>query len=173
MTHVTHASSEPSLIDDFQSTPEKRWSYIADTVMGGKSSGKVEFRIENGVAFGHLTGTVSTENRGGFIQIRRSLDPTPHEAVGGFRLVVRGNNQRYFVHIRTSQTVLPWQYYQASFFAGSEWKEIQLDLSDFKPSGSMLRKKIKPKSIRTVAIVAYGRDHEADIRISEVGYLDR
>jgi hypothetical protein len=27
--------------------------------------------------------------------------------------MVRGNNQRYFVHLPTGGTPLPWQYYQA------------------------------------------------------------
>ncbi|MEM9279637.1 MAG: CIA30 family protein, partial [Pseudomonadota bacterium] len=138
MTYPTPAFSDPSLIDDFQSSPEKRWSYIADTVMGGRSSGVIEFQTENNIALGHLFGTVSTENNGGFIQIRRKLDVAPSDGVIGFRLKVRGNNQRYFVHVRTSQTVLPWQYYQASFFAGSEWREVKLDLADFEPSGSKL-----------------------------------
>ena len=41
-------------------------------------------------------------------------DAVPSDATG-VRLVVRGNAERYFVHLRTTGTVLPWQYYQAGF----------------------------------------------------------
>ena len=42
------------------------WAYLADTVMGGVSQGRAEF--SNGAL--RLTGQVSTENNGGFIQVR-------------------------------------------------------------------------------------------------------
>ena len=171
LASVKTVSSEPFLIDDFQSKPEQHWSFFTDTVMGGVSRGSVKFETENGNAFAKLTGSVSTANNGGFIQIRRNLDSVPPEEIRGLRLKVKGNNQRYFIHVRTSGTVLPWQYYQAPFDASPDWREVRLDLSAFKPSGSMLRKTIKPKSMRSVAIVAYGRDHNADVQVSEIGYF--
>ena len=45
------------------------WSYLADTVMGGVSEGQA--RVEEGAL--RLTGTVSTANRGGFIQVRTEM----------------------------------------------------------------------------------------------------
>ena len=59
--------------DFFDNNPEKRWIFFADTVMGGKSSGKVVFRNQNGMNYAHLSGTVTTENNGGFIQIRKKI----------------------------------------------------------------------------------------------------
>ncbi|MBT6027833.1 MAG: hypothetical protein HOG96_07165 [Porticoccaceae bacterium] len=67
--------------------------------------------------------------------------------------------------------MLPWQYYQAAFEVTEEWQIIKLPLESFKPSGSWLRKTALPKSIRSIGIVAYGRNHEADIQVGEIGFF--
>lgn len=166
---VSAVVSESKLIDDFRSNPEQRWQFIADTVMGGVSKGAVRFETEDGNSYAHLTGSVSTANNGGFIQIRRQLNAAPSGSAKGVRLVVRGNNQRYFVHLRTSGTILPWQYYKASFEASKDWQEISLLFSDFQRSSKLLREAAKPTNVRSVAIVAFGRDYQADVQIGEIG----
>ena len=83
---------------------------------------EVDFDLDGDDVVAHMTGSVSTENNGGFIQFRRTI--TLPETLTGLRLRVRGNNQRYFVHIRTGGTVLPWQYYSAEFFASENWDDI-------------------------------------------------
>ena len=93
------ALAEDIMIDDFKSQPEKRWRFIADTVMGGNSTGNVSFLTENKDTYARMTGNVSTQNNGGFIQFRMKLtSPLPKLAVG-LRLVVRGNDQKYFMMI--------------------------------------------------------------------------
>lgn len=164
------AAAEETMIEDFESQPEARWQFFADTVMGGVSSGRVEFVHEGGEVYTHMTGRVSTENNGGFIQIRTKLQsPLPSDTVG-LRLIVKGNDQRYFAHLRTSGTILPWQYYQAGFNVTQEWTEVKLPLADFKASGRLLHKFPKAKSVKSVAIVAFGRDHDADIYVREVSF---
>ena len=59
------AIAEDILIEDFQIQPETRWRFIADTVMGGVSTGQVEFVQEDGDIHAHMTGSVSTKNNGG------------------------------------------------------------------------------------------------------------
>ena len=66
--------AENTLIEDFKSQPDTRWRFIADTVMGGVSEGKIEFFHDNGDAYARMTGNVSTANNGGFIQF-------PHETI--------------------------------------------------------------------------------------------
>jgi hypothetical protein len=156
--------------DDFTGNPEKRWRFFADTVMGGVSSGRLTFDTENGVSFAQMAGDVSTENRGGFIQFRTELPSSPSADVKGVKIVVKGNGERYFVHLRTTGTLLPWQYYQSGFNTNGEWREVRLPLDSFSPSGSLLRATPKANSIRTAGIVAYGRDHKADIKVRQVGF---
>ncbi|MGI9371638.1 MAG: CIA30 family protein [Hyphomicrobiales bacterium] len=156
------------MIDNFNADPEKNWRFVADTVMGGVSTGTVSFKTENGNALAKMTGTVSTENNGGFIQFRRKIPSSVNDSVQGVQLTVRGNGELYYVHIRTSGTILPWQYYQAPFETQKSWRNVRIPISAFKRSGWVLRKSISPSSIKSVAIVAFGRDHEVDVQLSEI-----
>jgi hypothetical protein len=85
---------------------------------------------------------------------------------------VGGKPQNYFVRLRTRGTVLPWPYYQAAFEISEQWQTVRLPLDQFAPSGDWLSRAIKPASIRSIGVVALGRDHTADIKIAEVGFFD-
>ncbi|ABV95528.1 putative NADH:ubiquinone oxidoreductase complex I intermediate-associated protein 30 (plasmid) [Dinoroseobacter shibae DFL 12 = DSM 16493] len=163
------AQSEAPMTDDFTAQPETRWRFFTDGVMGGVSEGQVAFLTEAGVPFARMTGQVSTANRGGFIQMRRDLPEAAPETATGIRLVARGNDQRYFVHLRTRGSRLPWQYYQAGFEVAGDWAEIRLPFADFVPSGRMLRALPRPESLTSIAIAAFGRDHAARVDIREIG----
>jgi hypothetical protein len=167
---VPPLSAEETMIEDFTIQPENRWRFFTDAVMGGLSSGQVVFEEEDGQPHAHMTGRVSTANRGGFIQMRLDLTSPPPEGTTGVRLVVRGNDQRYFVHLRTAGTVLPWQYYQAGFEATRSWTEVRLPLDTFVASGALLRTVPRLGSLTSVAVVAFGRDHDAEIDVREVGF---
>ena len=138
------------------------WVYLADTVMGGVSEGTGQF-VEGGV---RLTGQVSTANNGGFIQLRTNVNGLPGDSL---TLRVRGNGEDYFVHLRTRSTRLPWQYYQARFPTTNDWSDVTLPLSDFAPSGGMLPRVPDAASIRSIGLVAYGRDHAADVSLAALG----
>ena len=160
---ATNAMAEPVLIDDFSDEANARWRYVSDQVMGGVSEGNAQ--IANGAVT--LRGTVSTENRGGFIQARRAVDGLP-PGMTELHLRVRGNGEQYFVHLRTTGTVLPWQYYQAPFFAGREWSDVTIPLAAFKPSHAILRRTPRPEAIRSIGLVAYGRDHTAEVSMARI-----
>lgn len=165
-----HVLGEGQMFETFENGSEKRWRFFADTVMGGVSQGQLEIVRDETGSYARMTGEVSTANNGGFIQFRRSLDKALPPETSEVRLLVRGNDQRYFVHVRTSGTVLPWQYYQAAFEASGEWTEIVVPLSAFKASGRLLRSAPKPQSIKSIGIVAFGRDHKAKIDVKEVSF---
>jgi hypothetical protein len=57
----------------------------------------------------------------------------------GVRLVVRGNGERYFVHLRTSASVRPWQFHQAGFDTDGGLAEVRLPFEAFRPSGGSPR----------------------------------
>jgi hypothetical protein len=141
------------------------WTYLGDSVMGGVSQGAA--RVEDGVL--RLTGTVSTENRGGFIQARTALPDGLPEGATTLRLRVRGNGERYFIHLRTTRTALPWQYFQQGFETGPDWAEVTLPLSGFVPSGRLLAEVLRPGDVRSLGLVAYGRDHVADVSLAAFG----
>lgn len=160
------APANATEIEDFAATPAARWDFFSDRVMGGVSSGKVDFPD----ATLRLTGTVSTANNGGFIQARLKLaDRMPGEA-RALVLRVRGNGDRYFVHLRTGGTLLPWHFYQASFETSSDWAVVRLPFTEFKASTRMIRAAPAPGAVRSVAVVAYGHDHEADVSVDWIGW---
>ena len=156
------------VVENFNSNPGNRWQFFTDQVMGGKSNGKLEFFSEENNYFARMTGDVSIKNNGGFIQFRADILKKLDNNFKGIKLKVRGNNQNYFIHIRTTGSVLPWQYYDKEFFASNEWNEVELNFSDFKKSSTFMRKKFKASSIKTIGIVAYGREHKAKIEVSEI-----
>ncbi|MEM1430911.1 MAG: CIA30 family protein [Pseudomonadota bacterium] len=154
---------------DYISDPEGPWRFVSDQVMGGVSTGRAE-RLEGAI---HLSGRVSTENRGGFIQVRMDLAAPFPTQTSGLRLEVRGNGERYFVHLRTRGSVLPWQYYQAGFPTGPDWSEVRLPFASFAPSGLGLRRTPNPASVVSIGLVAFGRDHDADLFVRSVeAYAD-
>ena len=166
----TAAFAEEFMVENFEANPETRWRFFTDGVMGGESSGQVAFIREGEQVHARMTGRVSTANNGGFIQIRTELpDAAPTSAVG-VRLIVRGNDQRYFVHLRTRGTVLPWQYYQAGFDVTEDWAEVRLPFDTFKRSERLLRLVPSGDSLKSIAVVAFGRDHVADIDVRELGF---
>ncbi|MEM5469909.1 CIA30 family protein [Celeribacter marinus] len=149
---------------------QSRWDYFSDQVMGGVSEGRATFDVSNDQPVLRLTGRVSTENRGGFIQARSKLDAALPATVKGVILNVRGNDQTYFVHLRTRWTVLPWQFYQASFEVTQEWTEVRIPFEDFGPYGRLLAKTFDVETVRSLAVVAFGRDHDADLSVRAVGF---
>jgi hypothetical protein len=158
------------MTERFEAGAEDRWRFFTDQVMGGVSTGRVTLLSEGDRRFARMTGSVSTANRGGFIQMRRELEAGAGEGTTGVRLLVRGNGQRYFVHLRTAGTRLPWQYYQAGFDAGEDWAEVRLPFSAFRASGGLLAATPRADQLGSVGIVAYGRDHAAEIDVAEVGF---
>ncbi|MBN42090.1 MAG: NADH ubiquinone oxidoreductase [Alphaproteobacteria bacterium] len=164
------ASAGDVLIDDFKRPPELRWEFIADTVMGGVSTGGVSFLQDDGETYARMTGDVSTQNNGGFIQFRAKLPSALPESAVGLRIIARGNDQRYFIHLRTTGTLLPWQYYQAGFEVGRDWSEVRISFDNFKASGSLLRALPKPENVKSIGVVAFGRDHQVKVDVSEVSY---
>ena len=167
---ISRSNGENILKDDF--TNENEWTYIADNVMGGISDGGVEFNLVDSNVYALLSGNVSTENNGGFIQIRRELKNIDLSKAKSIRVYARGNNEKYYIFLRTTGTILPWQYYSHEFTVNEEYNEFIMQIQDFKKSGSLLAKQINPKKITSVAIVAYGRDHVAEIYVKELEFIE-
>ncbi len=164
----SYSFGENMVFEDFKNNPSERWEFIADTVMGGVSEGEVLFKKEKDIFYAKMIGKVSLENNGGFIQFRAQIAGSLDNNMKGIKIVARGNNKKYYIHLRTSGTILPWQYYSQSFDVKNNWSEIVLPFTQFKASGTFMRKIIKPSSIRSVGIVAFGREHKAEIEVSEI-----
>lgn len=169
------AEDKTMLIDDF-STPGlvsalgTEWRGVSDRVMGGVSEASVS-RIDAGGRKGlHLRGDVRLENNGGFIQAAlnlakgsNTLDASDYR---GIRLVVRGNGERYSLHLRTPDNVRPWQSYRAEFTAGAEWQTVDLPFASFTPY--RLDAPLDVTQLRRIGLVAIGRAFTADLMVASV-----
>ena len=140
--------------------------------MGGISSGKALLKKSGQDSFVRIEGNVSTANNGGFIQIRRNLSEGSKSAEG-ILLKVRGNGENYFIHLNTKETIfLPQQYrfyYQAEFPTSKDWNEVKLPFSTaFRRSKPQITKNFSGENVRTIGLLAYGKDHNA---LFEIKYL--
>jgi hypothetical protein len=167
----SNASDFNKMIDDFTDNPEKRWQFYTDRVMGGVSVGGASVRLGSEGPYVRLEGSVSTANNGGFIQIRRNVSEQSKDAKG-ILLKVRGNGENYYINVNTNETIfLPQQYrfyYQASFPTSKNWSEVKIPFSTFKRSSTQISKYFNGKNLKTIGLLAYGRNHNA---LLEIKYL--
>lgn len=170
------AASGGDLAIPFEANSARYWRFVSDRVMGGVSNGDLRISNEDGLFYAHMTGDVSTANNGGFIQFRAGLSLTGIAAeernFSGVRLMVRGNDTDYFVHFRTTETRAPQHYFAHSFRATSQWRMVDLPFADFKHSRISRNDKLMPEKIRSIGIVAYGRDHQADISVATIEFYE-
>jgi hypothetical protein len=165
------------VIDDFTdgglvSKLGNRWRGVSDQVMGGISEATVSHGVIDGRPSLCMTGDVRLENDGGFIQAALDLGPTGDtiDASGftGVRIVVRGNGEKYSIHLRTLDNVRPWQSYRAHLTVGSDWETIDLPFATF--VSYRLETPLYTTRLRRIGLVAIGRAFHADLAVSELAF---
>ena len=157
--------------DDLISALGTPWRGFSDQVMGGISEETIALATIDGRRALRLSGEVRLENNGDFIQTALDLAPAGQtldaSAFTGVLLIVRGNGERYGVHLRTPACVRPWQSYRAGFIADAEWREIRLPFTRFEPY--RLTEPLDVRQLRRIGLVAIGRAFHADLAVSAVG----
>jgi len=146
-----------------------RWQTADDRVMGGVS--EAHLHVDSQGSGACLSGRVSLENKGGFVQMKWPLPPNAEDTAAmmhGVYLEVRGNHEDYNLHLRTTQLWLPWQSYRHSFFADNQWKMVFLPFSDFEPHSTT--QPLELQKIKTIAVVALGRAFDADVCVRKMGF---
>ncbi|MBC7505166.1 MAG: CIA30 family protein [Sandarakinorhabdus sp.] len=101
--------------------------------------------------------------------ILRGEAPIP-SGLTGILLIARGNDQRYFIHLRRTGVSAPIAFYRAGFDVTSEWCETRLPFALFTASNGGIPALWEGSNLASVGIVAYGRNHHADICVSEIGF---
>jgi len=165
------------LIDDFSqsegvSSIGTQWRMFTDRVMGGISTASFGYEIIDGRRCLRLQGSASLENNGGFIQVALPLEQSGHffdaSDFTGVRLWVRGNGKHYYVHLRTNQTRLPWQFFEAEFTANIKWEKVEIPFQQFIPEN--LRVQLNSEKLNRIAIVAKKKEFQADIAVSRLEF---
>lgn len=165
------------LIDDFMdanlvSSFGPQWRGVSDQVMGGISEATASHDVIDGLSCLRLTGDVRLENDGGFIQAALDLTRTDGtldaSKFSGARIIVRGNDEKYSVHLRTPDNARPWQSYRAHFTAGLSWETIDLPFETFVPH--RLEVPLDKTRLSRIGLVAIGRSFSADLAVSELAF---
>lgn len=145
------------------------WEYVADTVMGGVSRGQAVRATVHGRAAIHLTGAVSLENNGGFVQVAFDLaggETFDASDWRGIALDVLGNGEVYDLRLRTDQITRPWQSFRADFLAPDSWTTIKIQFADLEAHKT--EAKFNSARLRRIGVLAIGREMQADIAVSQV-----
>ena len=149
-------------------TPD--WEYVADRVMGGVSTGEISVEERDGRAATRLTGSVSLDNNGGFVQMAFDLQPDGSafdaSAYTGVAITVRGNGEDYDLRLRTDQLTRPWQSFRTDFTAPPEWTTLRIPFDAFQSHKTDAA--FDPPRLRRIGILAIGRVFKADVSVAEV-----
>lgn len=173
---LSAAMAEPLIIDDrcrddLVSALGTTWRMVADTVMGGVSSGRLQPAVMESRPCLRLTGRVSLDNDGGFLQMSLDLSPAGEldaSAWSGVELTVRGNGETYNVHLRNRDTRIVWQSYRATFRADPQWRLVRLPFAEFRPY--RIDRPLVLRHLRRLGLVAIGREMEVDLCVARVAF---
>ena len=95
-----------SLENPGETTQGYKWQFFTDGVMGGISSEKFNIEEFKNKKCYRITSKVTTENNGGFIQIRIAIQsPISAKNFSGIYIKVCGNSKKYAAHLRTPLTL--------------------------------------------------------------------
>lgn len=160
--------SEPNGVSDIGTS----WRLFSDRVMGGVSTGTSRYEEIDGKLCLRMQGKVSLENNGGFVQIALPLQPDERpfdaSAYSGLRLWVRGNGSPYYVHLRTTQNRLPWQYFSAPLATDDQWRPIEIPFSAFTAENTVAM--LDSSILKRIAVVGAKKAFQADVAVSKVEF---
>jgi hypothetical protein len=170
--------SDIFLIDDFSngdrgSNLGTQWEGFTDRVMGGVSNMRAAIENYEGSNVLHMSGNVSLENNGGFIQVRLPMKVRGRPfAAGDYRgiaVTAKGSGNGYYLHIRTPRTVFPWAYYAAPLPVTDAWKRVEIPFSSFEGE-NMGGNRLNPDKLSSLGIVAAKKQFNADLYIAKVEF---
>jgi len=162
----------------FEILPDKdididSWRFVKDQVMGGKSDGSMILKESTNQNFDYIsaTGNVSTDG-GGFLMFRKEIDADNLNDFSKIKFKARGNNEKYFIHIKTKGSIFPWVRYLGEFDVTEEWQDFEIEFDEFIRYSNKNPKKrnLNPKKIKLIGVEASGRDFEMDIDIASMSF---
>lgn len=147
------------------------WQGFTDGVMGGRSQMSAGI-VPEVDPYLRMTGTVSLENNGGFIQVRLPLADRRGDfdarEFSGLELEVRGAGDDYFLHLRTSRNRLPWAHYAAPLPVSVDWQTVRVPFDSFSAEYSIGRGGPDLRRLTSVAVVAGNAEFQADISVRRI-----
>lgn len=169
------ASGSHLVLSDFGTMPEyvapgMRWSGFSDRVMGGVSDASLALDEVAGRRALRLTGRVTRDRGGGFIQMALDLAPRgatlDASAYDGVELWVHGNDEDYNVHLRTPDCRWYDQSYRHSFHAARRWQRVRIPWESFAPND--VGAPLASARLQRVAVLGWMREFVADVALGSL-----
>lgn len=146
--------------------PGASWRGFTDRVMGGVSDADFNRDELDGRRCVRMTGNVTRDNGGGFVQMALYLDHADLSRYSGIELLVYGNDEDYNTHIRTSDCGWHDQSYRATFHAKPRWQTVRLPWDAFEANG--VKAELNTAEVERIGLLGWMRDFSADLAIGEV-----
>ena len=150
--------------------PGSGWRGFSDRVMGGISNADLDTARIEGRNCIRLTGNVTRESNGGFIQMAmyfgRNYDELDGSQYKGIEMLVYGNNEDYNLHVRTSDCNWYDQSYRATFYAEPTWSRIRIPWESMR--ANRVRTKLNAGRLQRIAILGWMREFDADVALAEI-----
>lgn len=144
---------------------------MTDDVMGGVSFGELTLEKLNSVDCIKMSGHVSKENNGGFVQMSLNLmqiEPFDASIYDGVELKILGNNEIYNLHIKTVDLFRPWQSYRSAFQTKLEWQDIRISFSELERHRTDVP--FRKDKIKRIAIAAIGREFDVELYLASIKF---
>lgn len=169
------ADTDRLVLSDF-STLEPRiaegvvWHGFSDRVMGGVSDATLSHDAVGGAHGLRLTGHVTRDHGGGFVQMAADLGGTGRaldaSSYAGVEALIFGNGEDYNIHIRTADCSWYDESYRATVHAGPQWQRIRIRWDAFEPHGVHLP--LDPSHLRRIGLLGWMREFDADLALGEL-----
>ena len=80
----------------------------------------------------------------------------------------RGNNEKYFIHIKTRGSIFPWVRYLGEFEVTDDWQDFEIEFTEFVrySNNSPKKRNLNPNKIKFIGVEASGRDFDMDIDLA-------
>lgn len=173
MTSPTMTSSR-LVLSNFAAEPEVtlpgvRWSGFSDRVMGGVSDAQLATATVAGKRCIRLTGRVTRDSGGGFIQMALDLGSRDRafdgSAYTGVEFLLHGNDEDYNVHVRTADCGWYDESYRATVRVESHWQQVRIPWMGFTANGVSVP--LNPARLQRIALLGWMREFTADIALAE------
>ncbi len=129
MSMAQSNNSTMAIIDFQQSQELDNWVIVNDTVMGGRSSARLDIND----SYLSFSGILSLENNGGFASIRRVYNGKAWLSDKPIQIQVKGDGREYQLRFRTKRQVDGVQYVASFRTKADETSVFQFNQSDFVP----------------------------------------
>ncbi len=166
----------PALIDDFSQADRasngQRWRFFSDRVMGGVSTGNAVHTVVDSRPAVRLTGDVSLENNGGFVQVALDLTADGRAfdagAFSGIAITLRGDGGTYALNLRTTDLHHPWQSYRYPLQSAAGWETHHCAFGAF--TEHRTDSALNPAHLRRVGLIAIGEARPVDVAIADLRF---